>query len=219
MKNSNYTSDFAKKFKRSYACKMGGTQTIVFPNGQRFAFDDREYYSGRGVKYNSSIRHDNIGEVVISRLQLKERLNHEKYMIKAMKEREKIAIAKAKRVTAAAKNGIYSIAKLEWGEFVELSEKEATGCYFDASRLANTLKISVKDAELLNSEGKTYVFAKSEDGNTYELYHSSLSCNDLSISINIATPERIAEFSPGEWQSAPYASMLGQTINNNHFVC
>ena len=74
---------------------------------------------------------------------------------------------------------------------------------------------------LLNSEGKTYVFARTYTGKVLELYHPSLGCNDLSISFNDATPERIAEFesSRSEWQNAPYAGLVGQTDANNHYVC
>lgn len=30
-------------FKKSYSYKMGGTQTVVLPNGKSRSFDDREY--------------------------------------------------------------------------------------------------------------------------------------------------------------------------------
>jgi hypothetical protein len=91
---------------------------------------------------------------------------------------------------------------------------------FNFEKLAKTLKISIKDAELLQSEGKTYVFAQSEDGNVYELYHGCLFDGKIeTVYVGIATPERIAEFKPSQWQSAPYAGLVGQTSNNNHFVC
>lgn len=102
---------------------------------------------------------------------------------------------------------------------MELSTKEQKDCYFDAQRLASTLEISVKDAELLKSSGKTYVFAKSKDGKTYQLYHPSLDCNSLSIHVEETKEERIQQFKPKEWQSAPFASIVGQTNNDNHFVC
>jgi hypothetical protein len=208
------TRDFAKAFKKSYTCKMGGVQTIIFPNGQKFVFDDREYYSGRGVKYNSSIRHDNF-EVVVTIKELKTRITLEKERQKRYKENEKLQKAYNKRTAEALKSGIYLI---ENG-YVALTGDEKGNCIFDAKRLAKTLKISIKDAELLNSEGKTYVFAKSEDGNTYELFHPSLDCNPLSIHVSVSSTERMFQFDHAKWASAPYAELVGQTENTNHFVC
>ena len=221
MKNSEKFERAFNYFKRPYSYKMGGTQTVILPNGKSKEFDDREYYSGRGAKYNSCIKHDKIGDVKISR---------KKYsnFLKMLKEREeRIAInltkaaEKAARIEEARANGIYSLKEAEGdvGHYVELSDDESYNHHFDAERLARTLKISVEDARLLNSNGKTYVFAKSDNGNTYELYHASLSCNNLSIHVSIASPERIAEFNHDEWTRAPYAGLVGQTENKNHFVC
>lgn len=216
VKNLVITEELAIRFKESYSVKMGGTQTVVFPNGESFFFDDREFYSGRGVKYNSSIRHQDLGTILVTKKQLQEwvKLVNERNARIAAGKKEKKAIDL--RISKAEKAGVYSINK---NGFVELSDNEWSSNTFDAIRLANTLKISIEDAKLLYSEGKTYVFAKSEDGNTYLLYHSDLSCNHLSIHVEIATPEIIAEFKPAEWQNAPFAAMVGQTKNNNHFVC
>jgi len=215
-----YTTEFAAKFKKTYAFKMGGSQTIELPNGQQFTFDDKEYYSGRGAKYNSSIKHDVKGLIKVTRKELSAVLKEErerKKHIKAMKAERETA---TQRYADNAAAGVYGISVKEYGTFIELSEDERRGRYFDAERLAKTLNISVQDAELLKSEGKTYVFAKKLDGSeTLELYHSSLCCNYLSIVINEAKPERMAEFNHNEWASAPYAGLLGQTENQNHFVC
>lgn len=219
MKNQTFTKEFASFFKKGYSKKMGGTQTIVLPNGQQFDFDDREYYQGNGAKYNSSSMHDNLGEILVTEKQVKERLNQLKDWARLAKERDKKQKEANKRILTAKKEGIYSIKKEDWGTFVELSDQESYGKVFDAERLAKTLGISVTDADLLKSWGKTYVFAKSSDGNVYELYHSSLSCNPLCISVEIATGERIAQFKGEEWFSAPFASEVGNTFQSNHFVC
>ena len=210
------TTDFAKRFKKTYAYKMGGTQTIVFPNGQEFNFDDRVYYSGRGGKYNAAIKHDNIGRVEISAKEFKAVMKKERETQKSIKLMIAERKAKAIRIDAAKKQGVYSKA----GNYIELSDNESEGRYFDPARLAKTLDISLKDAELLKSTGKTYVFAKKLDGSgILELYHSSLSCNALSIIVSEATPERMAEFNHNEWAAAPFAEMVGMTENINHFVC
>jgi hypothetical protein len=216
LKNLAITEELAVYFKQSYSVKMGGTQTVVFPNGESFYFNDKEYYSGRGAKYNSSIRHQNLGDVLVSKEELKDYVARLNEIAKIKKENAKTKKAMELRIKQAKKDGIYFIKE---NGFVELEEKEWYNRTFDAKRLANTLKISEADAELLYSEGKTYVLAKSEDGNTYELYHSDLSCNHLAIHVSIATPEIIAEFKPQEWQNAPFAHLVGQTNNNNHFVC
>lgn len=213
------TEDFAAKFKRGYNYRMGGTQTLIFPNGQKFYFNDREYYGGRGAKYNSSIRHHDLGDVIISKSELAKVVKEEKDRAKRIASYQRELRAKAKRIAVAKKKGVYDIIRYEYGDFIELSDNESEGKYFDAERLAKTLKISLKDANLLNSKGKTYVFAKSDDNKTYMLYHPSLFCNRLSIMIEIATPETIEKFKPSEWQSAPFAHEVGQTLESNHFVC
>lgn len=219
MRNLEITIETAKWFKRSYSYKMGGTQTIVFPNGVKFDFDDREYYSGRGAKYNSSIRHESIGNVIVTASELKDYAKRLRDQDKALKIRAKEQAAYNKMVADAAKSGIYSLNYTEGMNWVNLSREESEGRYFDERRLAATFKISIDDAFLLNSKGKTYVFAKSEDGNTYMFYHASLDWNSLAISFEIATPDLIASFDHAEWASAPFAELVGQTENKNHFVC
>ena len=207
-------------FKKSYACARGGSQTVILQNGKSMAFDDREDYSGRGGKYNDSIRHDNIGEVRVARKEYSS-------FLKMMKEQEffkkavlQAAGEKAKRISEAAQQGIYSVENRGALNYIELSKEEEDGHFFDANRLAKTLGITVEDAVLLNSPGKTYVFARKTDtGEIIELYHPSLSCNDLSISFSVVPEERVDEFNHDEWAGAPYADLVGQTTCKNHFVC
>ena len=166
-----FDAKFASFFKKGYSKKMGGTQTIVLPNGQSFFFDDRQYYSGRGSKYNNDNMHEQLGDILVTQKEVKElsaRLKErEKNIKKAQKERKE----RERVIKAAEKKGIYELTKCEYGTFVELSDNERLTNTFDAKRLAKTLKISVEDAELLKSEGKTYVYAKTQDGNVIELYH------------------------------------------------
>lgn len=209
MKNSEKYQKAFNYFKKGYAYKMGGTQTIVLPNRKEKYFDDREYYKGRGAKYNVNIKHDEVGVVQVSRKEYSSFLAHLRDIEANKLERIERAAKKAKRLQDAKNRGVYDLVQSGGLKFVELSDDEKYSKKFDAKRLAATLGIRVEDADLLNSGGKTYVFAKSTDGNTYELYHPSLDCNPLNISISVATPERIAEFQPKEWQSE----------RTNHFVC
>ena len=121
MKRTQLTESAFSFFKKSYAAKMGGTQTVVLPNGKSKSFDDRNYYSGRGAKYNNSINHSILGEVKVSKKEYSE-------FLKFMKERENVAKArllaqkeKEARVQKAKENGIYSIeASHSGGFYVEL---------------------------------------------------------------------------------------------------
>jgi hypothetical protein len=53
------------------------------------------------------------------------------------------------------------------------------------------------------------------------LYHASLSCNSLSISVDYNAETKFQEFTNerGSWVNAPYADEVGQTEEINHFVC
>lgn len=217
----NLTENQAKNFKRSYAYKMGGSQTLIFPNGQTFYFNDKEYYSGRGVKYNKSINHDEIGEVIISKKEVSNFFKKEREWLKIKAATLKANKERLKSIETAAKDGIYNIVSSDHGAYVELSDDEASRQYFDIERLANTLDISVNDARLLTAKGKTYVFAKQSNGSIIMLYHASLSCNSLSISVDYNAEDRFKEFSEerASWVNAPYADLVGQTENLNHFVC
>lgn len=215
------TENQAKSFKRSYSYKMGGTQTLIFPNGQKFEFNDKEYYSGRGAKYNSSVKHENLGEIVISKKEVAEFFKRERERAARIKAAEKAKKEKIARYEAAKKEGLYALENFDYGTFVLLSDDESRQRIFDAKRLAKTLDISEADALLLNSEGKTYVYAKQSNGNIIELYHSSLDCNYLSISVDFNAAAKFEEMSAdrASWVNAPYAGLVGQTSSPNHFVC
>lgn len=201
MNNAQFTAEFAAQFKRGYANIMGGTQTIIMPNGQRFDFDDRRY-----LAVNRRTKHTKHREYVVTQADI---------------ERIQQRAEKDARIAEAEKNGVYSLEPGgNGGQYVELSDREKRYNYFSVERLAKTLGITESDAALLNSSGKTYVFAEKLDGSgMLELFHPSLSCNDLSIWVGPASPQRLAKFQHEEWASAPFADMVGQTEAKNHFVC
>jgi hypothetical protein len=221
MQNSEKYQKAFEWFKQSYDYKMGGTQTVVLPNGKSKEFDDRGYYSGRGAKYNSSIRHDIKGEVKVSRKEYSE-------FLKMLKERE-LRIAENQRrlndkncrIELAKSKGIYSVDGdlTDGGVYVELSNEEVSTNTFDEKRLANTFDISIEDVELLKSKGKTYVFAETFYGEIFRLYHASLECNNLSIHVEKISQKEVDKFNHNEWLNAPFSKKIGQTNNKNHFVC
>lgn len=210
-----FTEQFAKTFKRPYAYKMGGTQIVVMPNGQEFKFDDREYYRGRGAKYNASIRHDDKGRIVIPQSEVTAQLRLEREYKKRCQEAARLRAEAEKRYKANKAAGVYGLTD----GIIELSPEESYKHTFDPERLAKTLDISVGDARLLFSTGKTYVFAKTSDGRTLELYHADLECNSLSIFVEEVTPEHVATFNHDKWAAAPYSEEVGMTDAPNHFVC
>lgn len=221
MKNSEKYNKAFDYFKKEYNYKMGGEQTVILPNGKEKYFDDRKYYQGRGEKYNDTIKHDKF-VVKVSKKEYTAFLKQlkEKEIAKAKYKEEKKL--KESRILQANKEGIYSIICTENGStYIELSDKEIFDKIFDEKRLAKTLNIKVEDAILLKSIGKTYVFAKVNNSNKIlELYHSDLSCNNLSIHFSEINEERMKEFNHEKWLNAPYARTLGMSNENkNHFVC
>ena len=207
-------------FKKSYRYTMGGTQTVILPSGERKNFDDRRYYEGRGKRFNHSVKHDIIGDVVVSKKEYAAFIKEFKLSQKAKRARDKKARATARRIAQAKRNNIYTLHDAGWTKFVELSEEEKEGQFFDAQRLANTLDISLTAAERLHSVGKTYVFAEQfTTGKVLQLFHPSLDCNRLSISVHEVEREEVAKFNHNEWLSAPFSRLVGMTDDPNHFVC
>lgn len=84
-------------FKKSYGKKMGGTQTVILEGIGEFYYDDREYYSGRGKKYNNDRMHDHIGNVYVSKEEI-DKLAME--LAKSACEMQKDAQERAKKARA-----------------------------------------------------------------------------------------------------------------------
>jgi hypothetical protein len=174
----------AEMFKKSYAAKMGGTQTVVMPNGERHSFDDREWYSGRGAKYNASINHHTIGDVVVTNEEYSAAVEKELARLERVKENQMLQSEKSKRQQLAKENGVYDLVEVGGLTFIDLTDEEEHSQTFDAERLANTLKVNAAELVDIGGMGKTYVTVKSLDGKVYQLFHAALSCNPLRISVS-----------------------------------
>lgn len=220
IKNVSY-AEVLNYISKSYRYAMGGTKTLIIDNKQELFLDQKDIYRGRGNKYNTSIRYDEqIYDLTLKQLEeYKKEIGKKKY-----DEQKRLYLInkefkqKQKRIFEADKMGIYSI----YRGVVELSESEQEFNTFNPSKLAKTLNISISDAELLKSRGKTYVFAqKLDNSEIIELYHADLNNNSLYIHVSKPTDERIKEFKENHstWLNAPYSHLLGQTENKNHFVC
>lgn len=109
MKTSEKLNQAFSYFKNSYSCKMGGTQTVSLPNGKEKHFDDREYYSGRGAKYNSSIRHDEKGLIKVSRKEYSDFLKILKERDLKMKQAVILRAENVKRYEKLKSQGLYGI--------------------------------------------------------------------------------------------------------------
>ena len=213
--------DILNYISRPYCYAMGGTKTLFIDNKQVLFLEQKNIYSGRASKYNTSIRYDEqIYNITLNQLDKykkeigKKKYEEQKQNIKINKEFKQ----KQKRIFEADKKGVYSI----YNNIIELSEGEQKFNTFNPSKLAKTLNISISDAELLKSSGKTYVFAQKLDSSEIiELYHADLNNNPLYIHVSKPTDERISEFKANHanWFNAPYSQLLGQTENKNHFVC
>ena len=57
-KSEVIANDVLENIMFSYSAKMGGTRELIVNGEQLIKQDDREYYSGRGARYNSNINHD-----------------------------------------------------------------------------------------------------------------------------------------------------------------
>lgn len=220
IKNVSY-AEVLNYISKHYRYAMGGTKTLNIDNKQVLFLDQKDIYRGRGNKYNTSIRYDEQIYSITS-----EQLEEYKKLIgkKKYDEQKNISLInkefkqKQKRIFEAEKKGVYSV----YNNIIELSESEQEIKNFNPSKLAKTLNISVSDAELLKSRGKTYVFAqKLDNSEIIELYHADLNNNSLNIHVSKPTEERIKEFKENHsnWLNALYSHLLGQTENKNHFVC
>lgn len=216
MKNTVKFERAFNYFKKEYTYKMGGTQEVVLPNGKSKSFDDREYYSGRGSKYNKSINHDALGIVKVSRKEYSEFLRILKNRLELKTLRIEEQQKEVEKVKIADEKGVYNI---DDNGYISLTDNERDSRIFNAEKLSKTLGISVDDALLLNSSGKTYVFAKQTAGKkTFQLYHASY-CNDLSIHVEEVSDKDVTDFKESWGDHGQFAGMLGQTNFKNHFVC
>lgn len=87
-------------FKRGYDKRMGGTQTVILEGIGNFFFDDREYYSGRGKKYNNDRMHQHIGDVYVSKEEIE---NLASSLAKSAWEMQKDSQERDKKARAAYK--------------------------------------------------------------------------------------------------------------------
>jgi hypothetical protein len=202
-----YTANAATYFAASFNKKMAGTQVIRFEGDflPQVKIDKREYYSGRGAKYNTCSMHEHI-DVCILRSVFDEKVNSR---AKMLFERQKENIRANKQIKYFCK-----VHKLNASNY---NGSGISGLYFSFSKKSEIEKeLGIDLTEFFNATGKTYFFAESKIG-LLLFYHN----HRQSYSFSIVTEEKRAEFSSNRksWVSAPYAGVLGQTENIDLYVC
>lgn len=184
-----YTENPGVYFSKSFNKKMGGTQTITFEDDflPSIELDKREYYTGRGAKYNSNSMHEHI-DVFVTKSEFEEKVNHRAKSIfdklKAEKEMKKNVVAFCKENNLNAKN--YSSI---YDGFI----------HFDfENRKAVELELNVDLTAFFDSGYKTYFFAESKIG-LVRFYHN----HHQSYGFEKVTEEQKDKFH-NDWHSVPY---------------
>lgn len=202
-----YTENAATYFAKSFNKKMGGTQTIKFQDDflPEIKIDQRQYYSGRGSKFNNNSMHEHI-DVFVTKAFFNEKVESR---AKMLFERQKDEIK--------AKKQFSDFCKLH-----NLNKSNYTSLYSDCLFFESDKKefvekeLNVDLSDFFNATGKTYLFAESKIG-LLCFYHN----HRQSFSFNFTTEEKRNEFISNResWISAPYAHILGQNDNINLYVC
>ena len=203
-----YTENASVYFAASYNKKMGGTQTIVFENGflPTIEKNDKEFYSGRGAKYNNASMHEHIN-VLVTLEMFNEKVNTRAQLFFDRQKEEKL---NRQRLTSFCKaNG------LNKNNYTDVTGGNCV--YFEReNKNAIELELNVNLEDFFNATGKTYYFSETRLG-WLQFFHN----RRQSYSFNIVTLEDKLKFDNEResWISAPYAADLGQTDNDKLFVC
>lgn len=194
-------------FSKSFNKKMGGTQTIRFEDNflPEIEIDEREYYSGRGAKYNNDSMHEHI-DVFVSKKEFEERVNQ-----RATNLYDRL---KNKSIASKALRNFCKENQLNAKNYYFFSENSA---YFKFEKKSDVEKeLNINLSEFFNTTGKTYYFADTKIG-LLMFFHN----HHQSYSFEIVNEEKKQEFlaERESWVNAPYAKEVGQTDNINLYVC
>jgi len=202
-----YSENAGTYFSKSFTKKMGGTQTIVFEDDflPKIELNKKEYYSGRGAKYNTTSMHEHI-DVFVTKKEFNERVNSR---AKSIFNQQKQKADSLKKMADFCK-----LHGLKKSNYSGLYGAELFFTFGKKNEVEKELEVDLTD--FFNASGKTYYFTSSKIGNL-RFYHN----HRQSYSFNFTTDEEINKFQKDResWISAPYAELLGQTENKNLFVC
>ena len=202
-----FTERAADFFSKSFSKKMGGTQKITFEDDflPAIELDEREFYAGRGGKYNSTSMHEHIN-VFVTKSEFEEKVN---IRAKMFFERQKEDKNKANELIKFC----YSFS-LNSKLFSGISENFL---FFEKSKKSEIEKeLNIDLSEFFATSGKTYFFAESNIG-LLMFYHN----HHQSYGFEKVSEEKRQEFLNERkgWVNAPFAKEVGQTDNKYLFVC
>ena len=202
-----YTEKASDYFSKSFTKKMGGTQKITFEDDflPAIELDKREFYTGRGGKYNSTSMHEHI-EVFVTKSEFEEKVNSRaKMFFERQKEEKNKANELIKFCSSFGLNSKLFSGISENFLFFEKSKK---------SEIEKELNIDL--SEFFATSGKTYFFAESNIG-LLMFYHN----HHQSYGFEKVSEEKRQEFlnERESWVNAPFAKEVGQTDNKDLFVC
>ena len=202
-----YTENAGVYFSKSFSKKMGGTQKITFEDDflPSIELDKREFYTGKGAKYNDGSMHEHI-DVFVSKKQFEDKAN--------LKANERFTYEKTQ---SDAKKALKNFCKANDLNVKNYYASSNNTVFFEAdkkSEIENELNIDL--TEFFNASGKTYFFAETKLG-LLMFYHN----HRQSYSFDFVTEEKRQEFlnERQSWVNAPYANEVGQTENINLYVC
>lgn len=200
-----YTTNAADYFSKSFSKKMGGTQKITFEDNfiEPIEIDKKEYYTGKGAKYNNDSIHEHL-DVFVTKAEFDAKVNYRSSEI-FNREKEKSQEKKALK---------------NFCQYHNLNVKNydgfSSGFVFFKDRNEVEKELNVDLSEFFEASGKTYFFADSKIG-LLMFYHN----HRQSFGFEIVNEEKRQEFlnDRQNWVNAPYAREVGQTENKNLFVC
>ena len=203
-----YTENAGTYFSKSFNKKMGGTQTITFEDNfiEPIEIDKREYYTGRGAKYNSDSMHEHIN-VFVSKKDFEMKVN-----LRA------IEIFSYEKTQSEAKTVLNNFCKEKGLNVKNYSAFYNNTAFFEREKRTEIEKeLNVNLDDFFSAVGKTYFFAETKIG-LLMFYHN----HHQSYSFDMVSEEKRQEFlnERENWINAPYAEEVGNKAENlNLYVC
>ena len=177
IENAKFYSENVCLFKVPYSKKMGGTQTIQIPHlNIEASFNDKEFYNGRGAKYNNDNMHDNKGVIIISEEIFNEKVDN----------RAKMQFDWQKEKIASKKEQKQNLTAFLNGEKLSQNGLYLNGCWGSKKINIDIEKYFENYNLFLRSDGKKYLISKCKK---YYLYQN----NGQTISIGNCDYETFVE--------------------------
>ena len=130
---------------------MGGTQTVVIEGLGEYYFDDRDYYSGRGKKYNNDSIHEHLGNILITKTEFDDRV---KTRAKSLYNIQKSRIQAAREYRKAYNLAVEKVGKKRLDEGLELVRSfiDKTYLFIDNVLLYKAYKSEYISIEIVTDE-------------------------------------------------------------------